>query len=53
MLYTFPKTSPDVIWSLKEALSHFPVTFFPFCPNNAFMFAIKTAVFQHIDRECV
>ena len=39
MLYTFPKNSPDVIRILKKALSHFPVTFFPFCPNNAFMFA--------------
>ena len=39
MLYTFPKNSPYVIWSLKKALSHFPVMFFPLCPNNAFMFA--------------
>ena len=39
MLYTFPTNSPDVIWSLKKALSHFPVKFFPFCPNKAFMFA--------------
>ena len=37
-LYTFQKNSLGVIWSLKKVLSHFPVTFFPFCPNNAFTF---------------
>ena len=34
----FKKNSLGVIWSLKKVLSHFPVTFFPFCPNNAFTF---------------
>ena len=28
--YTFPKNSPDVIWSWKKVLSHFPERFFPF-----------------------